>query len=83
MSGNTGRSGIWLTTADADAVVSAGDDGMAVLGHHAQAAVLQLEVNLLACARIEMNALESAESDLGRTRDQWELQIKLHDLIAR
>ena len=64
-------------------VVARGDDRITILGDHSQVAVLQLEMNLLARARFEMNTLEAAQSDAGRALDVRELEIDLHDLISR
>ncbi len=58
---------IRLASSDADGVIPGGNDGTAKLRDHAQIAVLKLEVNLLACARFEMDALKSTKSDLRRT----------------
>ena len=79
----TGAPVFRLASTDADGVITLRDDRIAILGHHAQIAVLQVEVNLLARARFQMNALESAESDLRRTLDGRELEIELDDLISR
>ena len=62
VSGDSRRSGIRLATADADRVITAADDQVAVLRHHAQVSVLKLEMNLLTCGPIEVDALESTES---------------------
>src|SRR5215831_19736651 len=59
VAGDTRRSGIWLAAADTDGVITVGDDRMALVGHHAQVSVLELKMNLLTCARFEMDALES------------------------
>ncbi len=77
------RSGIRLASADADCVISRSDDRITILGHHTQITILQLEVNLLARTRFQMNALESAESDLGSTLDLRELEIDLYRFISR
>ena len=69
VSSRTRRSGIGLASTDADRVVPLRDDWIAILSHHAQIARLQLEMNLLACAWIEMNAFKSAQSDARRTLD--------------
>ncbi len=61
---DTWRSGIRLATTDADGVFPSGDDRVAILGDHAQIPVLQLEVNPLARAWLQMNALEPPQSDL-------------------
>ena len=83
LSGNYWRSCVRLASADADRVIALSDDRISILGHHAQIAVLQFEVNLLARAGFEMNALKSAESDAGRTLHGRELEIELHNLISR
>ena len=62
VAGRNGRSGVGLATADADRVIPLRDDRIAILRHHAQIARLQIEVNFLACAGIEMNALKSTQS---------------------
>ena len=56
-------SGVWLAATNADRVVTSGNDRVAILSDHDQIAVLQVEVDLLARARFQMNFLESAESD--------------------
>ena len=81
--GATRRSGIGLSAADADRVVPLRDDRIAILGHHAQITRLQIEVNLLACAWFEMNALKSAQSDARRALHGRKLEIELHDLVSR
>lgn len=58
-------SGIGLPTTDAECVIPLSDDRIAILGHHAQIARLQIEVNLLRSAGLEMNALKSAKSTRG------------------
>ena len=63
-------------------VVSWSNDRIAVLRHHAQVALLQLEMNFLTCTRIEMNSLKSTKSDEGRTLNRREFQVQLNDLIA-
>ena len=83
LSGSHGRSCIRLASADADRVIALRDDRISILRHHAQIAVLQLEVNLLARARFEMNALKSAQSDVRRTLHRRELEIDLDDFISR
>ena len=75
MTGGAGRSCFGLTATDANGVVSWSDDRIAVLGHHAQVALLQLEMNFLTSTRIEMNSLESSKSDEGRTFDRRELEV--------
>src|SRR5437764_4550716 len=74
---------IRLATADADRIVTLRDDWISILGHHAQIAILQIEMDLLARARFQMNALELAESDQGRTLHGRKLEIDLHNLISR
>jgi hypothetical protein len=58
-------SGIGLPTTDAEGVIPLSDDRIAILGHHAQITRLQIEVNLLRSAGLEMNALKSAKSTRG------------------
>src|ERR1700740_3729190 len=82
VSSYTRRSSFGLPTADANRVVTAGDNRLAVFGHHAQIAVLQLEMNLLACAWIQVNTLKAAESQQGRPFHRGEFQIELHDLVS-
>src|SRR5271157_5753616 len=79
--GGPRRSGIRLAAAEADGVIAACDDRTAVLRHHAQVSTLQLKMNLLACARVEVNALESPESYLRRPVNRREFQIELHDFV--
>jgi hypothetical protein len=53
------RGAIGLSAADADCVIAWSDNRTAILSHHDQIAIFQLEVNLLARARLQMNALKS------------------------
>ncbi len=78
-----GSSGIRLTAADADPVVPRGDDRISSLRDHSQITALQLKMNLPACTRLEMDALEAAKSDERRPLDRRELKIKLNDLVSR
>ena len=55
---------------------------ISAFGHHAQVSILQVELKLLALARIEVDAPKSAQSDARRARDGRELQIQLYDFIA-
>src|ERR1039458_9809823 len=82
-SGNYWRSGVRLASTDADRVITLSNDGISILSHHAQIAVLKLEVNLLARTRFEMNPLKSAKSDLRGALHIRELEIDLHDFISR
>jgi hypothetical protein len=66
-SGDYWRPCVRLASADADDILTLSDDWISIRGHHAQIAVLQIEMNLLARARFQMNALESTESDERRT----------------
>ena len=50
-----------LSAADGDGVIALGYDGLAGFRDHAQVARLQLEMDLLRCARGEVHALESAQ----------------------
>ena len=77
------RSGVGLAATDADGVLTTGNDGIPIFGDHDQIAILEVEVNLLARARLQMNFLESAESDLRRTLHCRELEIDLYGLISR
>ena len=54
------RCSVRLSSAHADGVISASDDRVAVLCHHAQVPVLQLEMDLLTSTGIKVNALKSA-----------------------
>ena len=83
VTGDGRRSGIRLAATDADGVVTSGNDRVAIFGDHDQIAVLQVEVDLLARARLQMDFLESAESDLRRTLDRGELDVDLDGLISR
>lgn len=55
---DAGRLSIGLAAADADGVIAAGNDRLPGLGHHAQVAILQVEVNLLACSGFEVDSLK-------------------------
>src|SRR5690349_9471574 len=79
---NSWRSRIGLASSNADRVIALSDNWISILGHHTQIAVLQLEMNLLARARFEMNPLESAESNERSTFHGRELQIDLYDFIS-
>ena len=83
MAADRWSSGIWLAATDADGVVTSGNDRVAIFSDHDQIAVLQVEVDLLARAWLQMNSLESAQSDLRRTLDIGELEIDLDGLISR
>ena len=82
MTCDTGRSGVRLSATNADGVVSWSNHRIAVLAHHAQIALLQLEMNFLACTRIEVNSLKSSKSDEGCTLNRREFEVQLHDLVA-
>ena len=75
MTDDAGRSGFRLTASDTDGVVSRSNDRIAALSHHAQIALRQLEMNFLACARIEMNSLKASKSDERRTLNRRELLV--------
>src|SRR5947207_4781455 len=83
VSGCHRRSSIGLASPYADGVVPLRDDWISFLSHHAQVARIQFEMHLLTCARIEMNAFESTQSDAGSALDRRELEIELHNLISR
>ena len=74
---NSRRTRVGLAASNADRVITLSDDWIPLLGHHTQIAALQLEMNLLARARFEMNALESAKSDKGSTLHCREFEIDL------
>ena len=57
--GDAWCSGIGLSSADADRVITLRDDRIAVLGDHTKVVVFQFEMDTLAAARFEMNALKS------------------------
>src|SRR3954447_13661134 len=78
MPSRTWRSGLRLASTYADGVVPLRDDRIPFLSHHAQIARTQLEMHLLTCARIEMNAFESTQSYAGSALDRRELEIELH-----
>ena len=83
MAADTRRSRFRLTSSDGDGVITLSDDRISFLSYHAQIARLQLEVNLLACAGIKMNALEAAKSDARRAFNGGKLEVELDDLISR
>src|SRR5579863_2391069 len=60
VTGRNGRCCVGLTTADADAVIALRDDGIAIFRHHLKIAWLQIEMDLLARTRIEMDARKSS-----------------------
>src|SRR5579859_5317990 len=78
VSGDARCSGIRLAATDADGVITAGDNRISIFRHHAQVPVLQLKMDLLACAGIEVNALESTQSYSRRPIHWRKFQIKLH-----
>ena len=80
---DTWRSGIRLSAANAHCVITCSDDRITILGHHTQIAALQLKVNLLVRARLQVNALKSAKSNLRRTLYGRKLEIDLYRLISR
>ena len=59
------------------------DDGIPFLSDHAEVTRLQLEVHLLTRASIEVDALESTESDAGSSLNCRKVEIELHDLVSR
>src|SRR5690349_190152 len=77
MAADAWRSGVRLASSDADGVIPFRDHRIPFLGHHTQIARLQLEVHLLACARIEMNPFEAAKRDKRSTFDRREFEIEL------
>jgi hypothetical protein len=81
--GEARRSGIGLTSADTDCIVSLRDDRVAILSYHAQVTWRQIEVHLLCGSGFEVNALKSAESDARRALFRRKLEIELHDLVSR
>lgn len=83
MAGDFRRSRIGLTSADADRVVPRGDDRLADIRHHAEIAIRELEMNLPALARIEMDPPKSAKCDARRSCEGRKLEVKLRDLISR
>ena len=72
-----------LSAADRERVVAFGNDGIAGFGHHAHIARVQLELHSLLCARLQMNALESAECFQRRARDLREGEVELDYFVAR
>jgi len=82
-SGDYWRSGVRLASTDADRVITLSDDWISILGHHAQIAVLQLEMNSLARTGFEMNAPKSAESDLRSAFHIRKFEIELDNFISR
>src|SRR5579863_972524 len=83
LAGDDWRSCVRLPSTDADCVIPWRNDWISILSHHAQVAVLQLEVNFLARAWFEMNPLKSAESDLRSAFYVRELEIDLDDFVSR
>src|SRR5580692_8565997 len=77
VSSRNGCCGIGLTSADTDRVIPLRDDGIAILRHHLKIARLQIKMDLLAGARIEMNALKATQSDMRRTLDRRKREIEL------
>lgn len=51
------------------------DDRLAVLAHHAEIALIQLEAHSLRLAPLQMRAPESAQCQLRRAGNFWELEI--------
>src|SRR5665213_70355 len=81
MSGDDRCSRIRLSSTHADRVITFSDDGTTVLGDHTQVTVFQCEMDILAAARFEMNALKSAQSNERRALDGRELEVDLHYLV--
>ena len=83
MTADVWRTGIGLSSADADRVIPLRDDWIAILRHHAQVARLQLEMDMLACTSFEMDALEPTQSDARGSLDIGKFEIKLDNLVSR
>jgi len=60
VSGDGRGSSTGLAATDAERVIPGGDDGVTGLSDHAEIAIVELEVYLLALAGFQMDALESA-----------------------
>ena len=60
---------VGLSAADEDGVIPFCYHGFTSFCDHAEIAILQIEMNLLGCARREVNALESAERAEWRSRN--------------
>lgn len=58
--GYAGSACIGLAASEGERVIPLSEDGISVLGDHAQVATLQLKVNLLAGAGFKVNTLETA-----------------------
>src|SRR5579884_122734 len=77
-----GCSRIGLASTDADGVVPLRDDRISFFGDHPKVTRVEVEVHLLTRARGEVDALESTQSDAGRSLDCRKLEIELHDLVS-
>src|SRR3974390_461620 len=74
--------GTWLTATDRQRVLAFSDDRFASFSDHAQVAILQFEPHILGLARLQMHALESAQSTQWRARHTRKAEVKLHYFIA-
>jgi hypothetical protein len=67
LSAHYGSTSVRLPSTDADCVIAFTDDRHSIVGHHPQVAIFEIKMHPPAFARIEMNALKSAQSDARRT----------------
>src|SRR5690349_2903481 len=75
--------GAGLTSADGDCVLALRDHDVSRLGDHADVAAIQTELDLLTGARLEVNALKSAQRANRCSGRVGKTQVQLHDFIAR
>src|ERR1035437_4618671 len=71
-----------LAAADRDRVTALRNDRIPSLGDHHQVAVLQLKLDLLRLARLEVNSLEAAQSTQRGPGDVGEGEVDLSDLVT-
>src|SRR5579871_4398631 len=80
--GARGSSGLRLSAADRDAVLSLGDDNVSSFGDHAQLTRLQMKFDPLTRARRQMDALKATQRAKGSTRTVGKFQVQLRDLVS-
>src|SRR5579875_1020420 len=71
-----------LPAADADRVITLRHDRIPVFRHHAQVARSEMEMHLLARARVQMDSLEAAQRDAWSAAYPRKLQIELNHLVS-
>src|SRR5678816_2249638 len=75
-------SGIGLSSADRNRILSIGDHRFTCLGHHAQVAFFQFEANLLRFSGLQMNTLECTQRTQRSSGNVWEAEINLRHFVS-